>query len=138
MSRRTEKAAELRKQFRENGMPVYNCAQTCAMAFAEDLDMDEGQLEALTVHFGGGMKMGSVCGAYTSGLMVMGLLGMDDSASRNAFVNGMKAKHENLTDCRDLLRRNMEKGGDKMTHCNRMIMDAIELIEQIREEKAGK
>jgi len=135
MSKKSEKAAELRKQFRENGMPKYNCAQTCAMAFAEDLDMDEKQLEALTVHFGGGMKMGSVCGAYTSGLMVMGLLSLDDNASRNAFVNGMKAKHENLTDCRDLLKRNAEKGGDKMTHCNRMIFDAIELIEEIQKTK---
>ncbi|MBQ7993565.1 MAG: C_GCAxxG_C_C family protein [Solobacterium sp.] len=137
MSKKSEKAAELRKQFRENGMPKYNCAQTCAMAFAKDLNMDEKQLEALTVHFGGGMKMGSVCGAYTSGLMVMGLLGLDDNASRNAFMNGMKAKHENLTDCKDLLKRNAEKGGDKMTHCNRMIFDAIELIEEIQKTKTA-
>jgi hypothetical protein len=105
------------------------------MAFADDLAMDEKQLEALTVHFGGGMKMGSVCGAYTSGLMVMGLLGLDDNASRNAFVSGMKAKHENLTDCRDLLRRNAEKGGEKLSHCNQMIFDAIELIEEIQKTK---
>ena len=135
MSTRTEKALAYRKQFKENGMPVYNCAQTLVLAFSDDLDLDEKTLASLTVHFGGGMKMGSVCGALTGGLMVMGLLGIEDNESRNRFMNGMKNRHEGMTDCRVLLKANMEKGGDKMTHCNRMITDAIEEIEAILNDR---
>lgn len=138
MSRYTEKAAELRSQFKENGMPKYNCAQSTLMAMAPETGLDEEILKKMSEHFGGGMKMGSVCGAFTGGLMLLGLAGIDDNESRNRFIHTLRQKHGNMLNCSELLKANALAGGDKKTHCDRMIFDAIEIIEEIINEKKQK
>jgi C_GCAxxG_C_C family probable redox protein len=135
MSRYSERAAELRSSFKPNGMPAYNCAQTMVMAMHEETGLDEETLRQLAEHFGGGMKMGSVCGAFTGGLMILGLCGIDDNESRNRFIHSLKEKHGQMIECRDLLKANAERGGDKKTHCDGMIYDAIEILEEIINEK---
>ena len=135
MSSYTDKVKELRAQLKPNGMPAFNCAQTCVMAMAPETGLDEETLRKLAEHFGGGMKMGSVCGAYTGGLMLLGLAGIDDNESRNRFIHSLREKHEQMMDCRDLLKANAARGGDKKTHCDRMILDAVEILEEIIAEK---
>lgn len=135
MSEYTEKAKQLRSQFKQNGMPAFNCAQTMVMALAKETGLDDETLKKLTEHFGGGMKMGSVCGAYTGGLMILGLLDIKDNEARNRFIHALKEKHGGMMDCRDLLKANAEKGGDKKTHCDGMILDAIGILEEIIEER---
>ena len=75
-SKYIEKAMELRSE------PMCpNCAETIMMTFAEDIGLSEDQARALGTNFGGGMKSGSVCGAVTSSLMVLGALGVTDPSA---------------------------------------------------------
>lgn len=135
MSRYTDQAIKLRSEFKENGMPKYNCAQSALMAMAPETGLDEEVLKNLGEHFGGGMKMGSVCGAYTGGLMLLGLAGIHDNESRNRFVHALKEKHGNMINCSELLKANALAGNDKKSHCDKMILDAIEIIEEIIAEQ---
>ncbi len=51
----------------------YNCAQAVLLAFAEDFGFTKEELAGIALCFGGGMGIGSTCGALTGGLMVLGL-----------------------------------------------------------------
>ena len=67
MNKHIEKAKELR-----NATPmVHNCAQTIMEVYADDLGINKELANHLGCNFGGGMKCGSVCGAITSGLMIL-------------------------------------------------------------------
>ena len=73
MNKHIEKAKELR-----NATPmVHNCAQTIMEVYADDLGINKELANHLGCNFGGGMKCGSVCGAITSGLMILGAKGID-------------------------------------------------------------
>ena len=76
MNKHIEKAKELR-----NATPmVHNCAQTIMEVYADDLGINKELANHLGCNFGGGMKCGSVCGAITSGLMILGAKGIDSPA----------------------------------------------------------
>lgn len=113
----------------------YNCAQAVLMPFADKIGIDEDKLFRITSNFGSGMKRGATCGAISAGLMVLGLFGVDDAVTIGAYYNSLKDNHEGKLDCMDLLRINKEKGGDRKTHCDGMIQEVINLVEQILTEK---
>ena len=127
MNKHIEKAMELRN---ETPM-VNNCAQTIMRVYADELGIDENLCAAIGCNFGGGMKCGGTCGAITAGLMVLGAKGVDSPMAVQQFRKGIAEKHDGMTDCADLLRANAQKGGDKKTHCDKMIQEAIELVEQL-------
>ena len=77
------------------------------------------------------MKCGSVCGAVTSALMVLGAKGIVEPSKLNAFRKKIAENHDGYLNCVDLLRANATKGGDKKTHCDHMIQEAIELIDEM-------
>ena len=105
------------------------------MPFADKIGIDEDKLFRITSNFGSGMKRGATCGAISAGLMVLGLFGVDDAVTIGAYYNSLKDNHEGKLDCVDLLRINKEKGGDRKTHCDGMIQEVINLVEQILTEK---
>lgn len=109
----------------------YNCAQSVLLPFAEDFGMSEEDVMRIAVHFGAGMKMGSVCGAVTGGLMALGLAGLDDPKIANAFCRRIRENHDGMLDCRDLLRVNAELGREKKPHCDAMVYEAVEAVWQI-------
>lgn len=127
MNKHVKKAMELRD---EQPM-VHNCAQTIMCAYADELGLSEDMAGAIGSNFGGGMKNGSVCGAITSALMVLGAKGIDDPAKINQFRKTIANNHEGNINCVDLLRANAAKGGDKKTNCDCMIKEAIELIDSM-------
>ena len=53
----------------------------------------------------------------------------------NEFRSRIAKKHDGFTDCADLLRANAARGGDKKTHCDNMIQEVIELIDELTESK---
>ena len=110
MNRHIDKAMQLRN---ETPM-VSNCAQTIMRAYADELGMTEQQ-----------------AGAITSALMVLGAKGIDSPAVITEFRKRIAANHDGLTDCVDLLRNNARKGGVKKEHCDNMIKESIELIDEI-------
>jgi len=114
--------------------PHYNCAQSVLLPFAEDFGMSEEDVMRVAVHFGGGMKMGAVCGAVTGGLMALGLAGLDDPKIANAFCRRIRENHEGMLDCRDLLRANAALGREKKPHCDAMVYEAVEAVAAILKE----
>ena len=114
--------------------PHYNCAQSVLLPFAEDFGMSEEDVMRVAVHFGGGMKMGAVCGAVTGGLMALGLAGLDDPKIANAFCRRIRENHEGMLDCRDLLRANAALGREKKPHCDAMVYEAVEAVTAILKE----
>ena len=135
MSKYTDLALERRKQFSPDGRPVYNCCQSVVSIFAQDVGYDEEACMKAATYFRGGMQMGSVCGAITGGLMALGLAGIDDSQVLNEFYRKIRENHDGLMNCKDLLRVNAERGGEKMPHCNAMICECIDYVEQALREK---
>lgn len=123
-SKHIEKAMNLRNTI------CPNCAETMLMTYADELGLSEEQAAVLGTNFGGGMKTGSTCGAITSGLIVLGALGVNDPRIIGEFQRRIKENHNGLTNCVDLLRANVEAGGQKKPHCDAMICEAIELIEE--------
>ena len=135
MSKYTDLALERLKQFSPDGRPVYNCCQSVVSIFAQDVGYDEETCMKVATYFRGGMQMGSVCGAITGGLMALGLAGIDDSQVLNEFYRKIRENHDGLMNCKDLLRVNAERGGEKMPHCNAMICECIDYVEQALREK---
>ena len=127
MSKEMEKA----RAIREDTDRHYNCAQAVVCAFAEKAGIDEEKAYQLTAHFGSGMRMGATCGAITGGMMVLGLLGKDDPSTLKQFVDVFRRNHDNLLDCKELLRVNAERGGEKKPHCDAMVYEAVEALEAV-------
>lgn len=115
----------------------YNCAQGVLVPFAKDLGVDEDTLFRVGANFGGGMRMGSVCGAVTGALMVLGLAGADDPATVQKLFRDVKDAHEGCVMCTDLLRLNAKTDIPKKQHCDEMVFELVQRTEQILRE-AGK
>ena len=135
MSRYQDRAMERRQIIGPDGKPAYNCCQSVATVFAEELGYDEEASMKAATYFRGGMQMGSVCGAITGGLLALGLSGVDDAAAVNEYYRKIRSNHDGMMNCKDLLRVNAEQGGEKMPHCNAMIRECIGYVEEILREK---
>ena len=135
MSKYTELAMERRSHFAPDGKPVFNCCQSVVSVFAEDAGYDEEACMKAATYFRGGMQMGSVCGAVTGSLMAIGLAGVDDPQIPGELFRRVRENHEGMLNCKDLLRINAERGGEKMSHCNAMIRECIGYTEEILREK---
>lgn len=131
MSEFSEKAKELRTGEVER----YNCAQAVLMPFAGKAGISEEKAYHIASNFGGGMKRAATCGAITSGLMVLGLFGVDDPMTIREYHRQLKENHQGYLDCAELLRINKEQGKAKKPHCDSMIQEVILLVEQILKEK---
>ncbi|MDK2866671.1 MAG: hypothetical protein PWP51_1951 [Clostridiales bacterium] len=55
---------------REKG---FSCSQAVFATFSEDLSIDQKAALRIAACFGGGMRMGEVCGALTGALMAIGM-----------------------------------------------------------------
>ena len=132
MSTHLERAKELRAITERH----YNCAQSVIVPFAKEAGLDEETAYQLAANFGAGMKMGSVCGAVTGALLVLGLLGFDGAQDANKLCQEVRKKHEGLIDCRDLLRVNAERGGDKKAHCDAMVYEAVALVDAMIDSRS--
>ena len=135
MSKYTELAMKRRSHFAPDGKPVFNCCQSVVSVFAEDAGYDEEACKKAATYFRGGMQMGSVCGAVTGSLMAIGLAGVDDPQIPGELFRRVRENHEGMLNCKDLLRINAERGGEKMPHCNAMIRECIGYTEEILREK---
>lgn len=109
--------------------PHYNCAQSTLLPFAEELGLPQEAMYRLAAQFGSGMRRGSVCGAVTGGLMALGLLGADSRAA--AEFQRRFAERTGALDCAALLTRARETGEEKKAHCDRMVLLAVALVEEL-------
>ena len=128
MSKYLERAKELRAII----TPHYNCGQSVVLPFAEDAGLTEAQAMGICANFGGGLKRASACGAITGGLVVLGLFGIDNPAE---YYQALRANHEGMLDCADLLRRNKEQGREKKPHCDELVFECVTLVERLLRER---
>lgn len=128
MSKYLERAKELRAI----ATPHYNCGQSVVLPFAEDAGLTEAQAMGICANFGGGLKRASACGAITGGLVVLGLFGIDNPAE---YYQALRANHEGMLDCADLLRRNKEQGREKKPHCDELVFECVTLVERLLRER---
>lgn len=126
MSRFLDKARELRAVEE----PHYNCAQAVLIPFAESAGMTAPQAYAVAQGFGGGMRMGSVCGALTGAYMALGVLGLASDDNLSEVTDRMRENHTGMTLCADLLRANAEAGHEKKPHCDALVYEAVALVEE--------
>ncbi len=112
----------------------YNCAQAVFIPFAKEGGIDPETANAVASQFGSGMGMGSVCGALTGALMVLGLKG-GTPTQRAALIRAFREMHDGVIDCAALLKLDKEKGNsDKKAHCDRMVYDAVRIVEELLDE----
>jgi len=81
------------------------------------------------------MKMAATCGAVTGGLMALGLYGVDDPQTIGQYYRTIKSRHANCLDCADLLRMNKATGTPKKQHCDGMVFECVDIVEDILREK---
>ena len=120
----------------------YNCCQSVLVPFADLCGLDKETAFKLGANFGSGMRHGSTCGAVilgwvlrslggavTGALMVLGLAGKGaDEAT--ALMRRFREKNQVL-DCANLLRLAKERGEERKCHCDRMVYEAVELLEDL-------
>ncbi|MCQ2373813.1 MAG: C-GCAxxG-C-C family protein [Phascolarctobacterium sp.] len=131
MSEHLKRAEELRAITERH----YNCAQSVFVPFAKECGLDEEQAYKVAANFGAGMKVAGTCGAITGGLMVLGMLGVEDPAVIRNYFQAFKDNHEGCTDCVDLLRINAQAGKEKKPHCDAMVYEAVKVVEKILAEQ---
>ena len=135
MNKYQDMAMERRSHLKPDGHPEYNCCQAVVSVFAKDAGFDEATCMKAATYFRGGMQMGSVCGAVTGSLLALGLAGADDPQASDELIRKIRDNHNGLIECRDLLRVNAEKGGEKMPHCNAIIRECIGYVEEALRER---
>ena len=113
--------------------PHYNCAQATLVPVAEDLGLDGQTMYRLTAQFGAGMRRGSVCGAVSGGLMALGLRGADSRTA--AEFQRMFKERAGALECAQLLQKAKETGEERSAHCDRMVLTAVALVEELTGEK---
>ena len=143
---RGEHAAEL-------FMKGYNCAQTLAVAFCDEIGMTPNQAARMASSFGGGMgRMREVCGAVSGMLLVAGMLygyetpGDDVSKkehyARVQLLAGRFREQVGSIVCREILKNPPSDPNPtprtaefyKVRPCVRMVMLAADILEEyIRE-----
>ena len=104
----------------------YNCAQAVIIPFAEDLGLSREQANALGLNFGGGMGCGSMCGAVTGALMVLG--GLDQPQEKRVELLRRFRAENGAVDCAALLKAAFERGEQKKAHCDRMIRQCVDFV----------
>ncbi len=117
----------------------YNCAQSVACAFSEELGIDHALLFKLCEGFGFGMGCANgTCGAISGAVALIGLKNSDGNTSAPA----TKAATYKLS--KDLLQKFREKNGSTICRelkgmdtnivlrsCQGCIEDAVELVQEI-------
>lgn len=128
--------------YRRQGL---NCSQCLLAAFADAAGLTLEQAMALGAGMGGGVRCGSICGAVSTPVMLLGTAcpAPTDRPAVTAVVKEYQRRfleHFHRMDCRELLRaQDLEPselalelaGGD---HCGRLIVTAAELLTDMLEE----
>lgn len=127
-------------------MKGYNCAQSVAAAFAEEMNMQEADAARLTIGFGGGIgRMREVCGTVSGMAFVLSALYADEGkGSVYAKIQAVAEKFEQENGsivCRELL--GLDKNGKrcpvpeprteqyyKKRPCNQLVHMAVDILEE--------
>lgn len=120
----------------------YNCAQSALIGCGHLTELDD--LSALKVAggFGGGMRVGSICGAATGALMALGCIfpftddGQPDQKSRIGQLTldflGRFSQAHGCLNCTDLVKG--DKEGAHQHLCPKLVAWSVETVEAMAAE----
>jgi C_GCAxxG_C_C family probable redox protein len=128
----------------------FNCSQSVAAAYAEDLGLTREDALRVSAGFGGGLaRTGETCGAVTGGLMALGMkYGMTEADAlakermyviAQDFLNRVSARRGSLR-CKDLLaadittaegRASMRERNTHATVCTPLIAEVTEILDEM-------
>lgn len=131
----------------------YNCAQAVIGAFAEEMDMQEEQVLALSSGLGGGIAgCKKTCGAELGAILVIGKICFDPKQSESKhevakisrqFMEQFQKRNDDSDQCAFLKERptlmqetaNLEeaRGFPQMPPCAKYVIDCVELLEILAE-----
>ena len=131
MSKYLDRAKEIRAIVE----PHHNCTQSVLMSFTQSLKLDDETAYKIAVAFGAGMKSVITCGVITGGLMVLGLFDVDEPADTQALVKYFQSRHSDMLNCADLLKANAAAGGQRKPHCDALVYEMVEYVENILKER---
>ncbi len=123
---------ELARTLRANTEVHYNCCQSVLVTFANEMGLTPEQAFALGTFFNSGMRHGSVCGALSGALMVLGMTGCDDHKVAQ-LLHQFKLDRES-TSCADLLKAAQERGEARKPHCDCLVYEMVQAVETILSE----
>ena len=107
----------------------YNCCQSVLVPFCKECGLSHEQAYQLGAHFGSGMRHGSTCGG--------GDRGPDGAGPDRPGAGGLQPpaaevpEKNQVLDCAGLLALAKERGEVRKPHCDRMVYDAVELLEEL-------
>ena len=107
----------------------FNCCQSVLVPFCKECGMTEEEAYRLGAHFGSGMRHGSTCGAVTGALMVLGMAGKG-AEEANTLIRRFR-EETSFLNCADLLKQAKEQGEPKKDHCDRMVYEAVALLDEL-------
>lgn len=120
---------ERARELRNHPTVHYNCGQSVLVAFDDKMGYTEDQMFAMGANLGGGMKHGSTCGALAGALLVLGALGYDPGTASSLI--GQFHQSHGTTLCHQLLQSSRDRGVDKISHCNDLVLEMVAAIEAL-------
>lgn len=118
-----------------------NCAECMLVAANDEYDLNiSNQTLRMMASFGGGMAIGSVCGAITGGAAVIGLMFTTERGHKSPHVKEMTSRYINeynrrmgTLECIPLKNKYYEQGAPRCTIMMRMAAEVLqELVEEYR------
>ena len=110
----------------------YNCCQSVLIPFAGELGLTREQAVALGAHFVSGMRHGSVCGALSGAMMVLGGLGYGEEEALG-LLRAFRQAH-GATDCASLLKASHSRGEVRKDHCDGLVFEMVQALEELRKQ----
>ena len=120
---------ELARALRADTEVHYNCCQSVLLTFAQEMGLTREQAFALGNFFNAGMRHGSVCGALSGAMMVLGMTGRGDQEAAG-LLRQFKEGHGS-TDCAVLLKNARDRGEERKSHCDGLVFEMVQAVEQI-------
>lgn len=116
-----------------------NCSETMVVAANEEYDLNISKQTLMAMaSFGGGMAVGSVCGAITGSIAVLGIMFTTKRGHKSPQVKTMTSQFINeynrrmgTLECVPLKDIYYEQGSPR---CTKMMVTAAEILDEIVEE----
>lgn len=111
----------------------YNCAQAVLIPFAGEIGITREQAAGLAEHFGGGMGVGSVCGAVTGALMAMGAMNVPQE-KRLELLELIRREYGSYC-CSELTQGLAHGTLERKERCDRLIFDCLDYVCRLTEKE---
>lgn len=125
----TEEKLAYAQSLRDDKNVHYNCCQSVLCAWAEEAGLSRETVLALGRNMGAGMRVGSMCGAASGALLILGAMGYGEEESLE-LLKRFRERHGFLS-CDELLNEQKARGAEKKPWCDAPVADAVRLVAEV-------